>query len=194
MKRKQYKGKYERKLNKINKIKKRSDYRWIIKIVILAFFITLIFSSLAELILPKFNIILGAIIIAFFIILGVIFDMIGIAVASASESPFHSMASKKIYGAKTGILMLKETEKVTSFCNDVIGDICNIMSGGAGIVMANKIALNYQLNLIGITLLITSLIASFTIGGKAMGKSLAVNKSELIVFKVAKMITIFYKK
>ncbi len=194
MKRKQYKGKYERKLNKINKIKKRSDYRWIIKIVILAFFITLIFSSLAELILPKFNIILGAIIIAFFIILGVIFDMIGIAVASTSESPFHSMASKKIYGAKTGILMLKETEKVTSFCNDVIGDICNIMSGGAGIVMANKIALNYQLNLIGITLLITSLIASFTIGGKAMGKSLAVNKSELIVFKVAKMITIFYKK
>jgi len=194
VKRKQYKGKYERKLNKINKIKKRSDYRWIIKIVILAFFITLIFSSLAELILPKFNIILGAIIIAFFIILGVIFDMIGIAVASTSESPFHSMASKKIYGAKTGILMLKETEKVTSFCNDVIGDICNIMSGGAGIVMANKIALNYQLNLIGITLLITSLIASFTIGGKAMGKSLAVNKSELIVFKVAKMITIFYKK
>lgn len=194
MKKKQYKVKYERKLNKIKVIKKKLDYKWIIKIIILAFLITLVFSSLAELILPKFNIILGAMIIAFFIILGVVFDMIGIAVTSAEEGPFHSMASKKVKGAKTGVLMLKTAEKVSAFCNDVIGDICNIISGGAGIVIANKVSFNYQLNIIFITLLITSLIAAFTIGGKAMGKSLAVNKSELIVLRVARVITIFYKK
>lgn len=194
MKKKQYKVKYERKLNKIKVIKKKLDYKWIIKIIILAFLITLFFSSLAELILPKFNIILGAMIIAFFIILGVVFDMIGIAVTSAEEGPFHSMASKKVKGAKTGVLMLKTAEKVSAFCNDVIGDICNIISGGAGIVIANKVSFNYQLNIIFITLLITSLIAAFTIGGKAMGKSLAVNKSELIVLRVARVITIFYKK
>ena len=43
------------------------------------------------------------------------------------------------------------------------------------------------------TLLVTSLIAAFTIGGKALGKGFAVNQSEQIVTRVSKIINIFSK-
>ena len=84
--------------------------------------------------------------------------------------------------------MLKNADKVSSFCNDVIGDICNIISGSAGIVVASTIAIKYNLNPTVITLGITSLIASLTIGGKAIGKGIALRKSDYIINKVSKMI------
>ena len=191
---KKFKEKYERKLNKIDKIvKKRNDVRWIIRITIIAFLITLFFSGTSEMVMKNVNVIFGIFIIIFFIIIGVIFDMVGIAVASADEKPFHSMASKQVRGAKTGVMMIKNAEKVSAFCNDVIGDICNIMSGSAGIVIAGNLSINNSLNFAPTILLITSLIAATTIGGKAMGKSLAINKSEVIVFKFARIAGIFYR-
>lgn len=191
---KKFKEKYERKLNKIDKIvKKRNDVRWIIRITIIAFLITLFFSGTSEMVMKNVNVIFGIFIIIFFIIIGVIFDMVGIAVASADEKPFHSMASKQVRGAKTGVMMIKNAEKVSAFCNDVIGDICNIMSGSAGIVIAGNLSINNSLNFAPTILLITSLIAATTIGGKAMGKSLAINKSEVIVFKFAKIVGAFYR-
>lgn len=194
MKIKNYKVKYEKKLNKIDRIiKKTLDLSWIIKITIIAFLITLFFSGASEIIMKKVNIIFGLFIILFFISIGVIFDMIGIAVASANQKPFNSMASKQIWGAKTGVKLIKKAEKVSAFCNDVIGDICNIMSGSAGIVIASNISLHYDLNLTMSILIITSLIAALTIGGKAMGKAFAINKSEVIVFKFARMISVFYR-
>jgi hypothetical protein len=41
---------------------------------------------------------------------------------------------------------------------------------------------------------VTALIASITIGGKAMGKSYAINKSEVIIYKFAKIISLFKGK
>ena len=194
MKIKNYKVKYEKKLNKIDRIiKKTLDLSWIIKITIIAFLITLFFSGASEIIMKKVNIIFGLFIILFFISIGVIFDMIGIAVASANQKPFNSMASKQIWGAKTGVKLIKNAEKVSAFCNDVVGDICNIMSGSAGIVIANNISLHNNISLTISILIITSLIAALTIGGKAMGKSFAINKSEVIVFKFARMISMFYR-
>ncbi len=191
---KTFKVKYERKLNKIDKvIKKTFDGKWITQIIIGAFLITLFFSSSSEIIMKNVNVFFGSIIIIFFIAVGVIFDMVGIAVASADQKPFHSMAAKKVYGAKTAIKMIKNAEKVSAFCNDVIGDICNIMSGSAGIIIASGVAIQYKIDILPTTLLITSLIASATIGGKAVGKSLAINKSEMIVFKFAKIFSGIYK-
>jgi CBS domain containing-hemolysin-like protein len=189
---KKYKEKFEQKLTKIDKIvKKTFDFRWVIQITIIAFLITLLFSSTSEIIINRVNVFLGFAIIVFFIAVGVVFDMVGIAVASANQRPFHSMGSKKISGAKMAINLIKNAEKVSAFCNDVIGDICNIMSGSAGIVIAVSLSTQYNLEVLKVTLIMTALIAATTIGGKAMGKSLAINKSEVIVFKFAKIIETF---
>ena len=171
----------------------KKDVKWIINITVIAFLITILFSLLSSLLLENVNILIGIIIILLFILIGVIFDIIGVAVASSNPEPFHAMASKKIKGANTAKKMLKNSAKVASFCNDVIGDICNIISGSAGLVVATSISNKLNTNFTVTTLLITSLIAALTIGGKAVGKGIAIAKSEYILSKVTKVLYKFHK-
>ena len=116
--------------------------------------------------------------------------MIGVAVTVADVKTFNSMATKKVKGAKIGVKLIKNAPKVSSFCNDVIGDICGIMSGSAGVTMVLSIANMTDKNL-WITLLVTSLIASITIGGKALGKTYALKNATKIHIKTAKFLTLF---
>lgn len=172
----------------------KRDIKWIITITILSFIITLFFSFGSNLILKDVNIFIGIIIILIFIVLGIIFDIIGVAVQSSKEVAFHAMASKKVKGAKTAKKMIANSDKVSSFCNDVIGDICNIISGSAGLMVAILISNKFNINEAIVTLLMSSLIAALTIGGKALGKGYAVSKSEYIVGKVTKILNKFEKK
>lgn len=177
-----------------NKNKKNKELNWILIITVSAFFISMIFNLGAQSILEKVNIIVGIIIILLFILIGVIFDIIGVAVQSSDTVPFHSMASKKIKNAKTAKKMLENSEKVSSFCNDVIGDICGIISGSATTLVSLSIAVNMNVDPTIVTLLVTSFVAALTIGGKAIGKGIAVNKSEYIITKVTKVMQNFSKK
>ena len=168
--------------------------RWIFIITILAFCITIVFSLISSIILSDLGLIFGILVIFVFIFLGVLFDMIGISVASCSIKPFYAIASKRIKSAKVSIDLINNSAKVSSFCNDVIGDICNIISGSAGIVVSTDIANKYNFNSSITILIITSLIAAFTIGGKAYGKDIAINNNEKIVNKFSKIISIVRRK
>lgn len=195
MKIKSFREKYEKKVKKIDKVPKRfANYKWIITITICAFLISLFFSSITETLVSHLNAVLGIIIILLIIVIGVIFDMVGVSVTAASIKPFNSMASKKIRGSKTAIFLIQNAEKVSAFCNDVIGDVCGIISGSVGILISNVIANELDANVGVITLILTALIASITIGGKALGKSYAINKSDVIVFRFAKIVSFFRKE
>lgn len=170
------------------------NIKWIVEITIIAFIITILFSLGSQILLEDIHVLVGIIIILLFIVIGVLFDIIGVAVQSSDVTVFHAMASKKVKSAKTAKKMLENSAKVSSFCNDVIGDICNIISGSAGIVVATAISTKFNLNLMITTLLVTSSIAALTIGGKALGKGIAVSRSEYIVGKVTKFIHFFKKK
>lgn len=172
---------------------KKSNTIWIIKITLITFFVSLLFSGFSEILIPKLNIILGILIVIIFILLGVLFDMVGVAITSADDKPFHAKSSKKIKGAKTAVKLLKKRDKVSSFCNDVIGDICGILSGSAGVTIASSIINQTNFNPFVVTLLITSIIASLTIGGKAIGKSIAIRNNTQIVYTFSKIISCFYK-
>lgn len=171
----------------------KENKKWILTITCLAFFITIIFSLGAQFLLEDVNIFLGIIIILLFILIGVIFDIIGVAVQSSDAVPFHAMASKKVKSAKTAKKMLENSAKVSSFCNDVIGDICNIISGSAVAVVSVTIASKLDVDETIPTLLVTSVVAALTIGGKALGKGFAVSKSEYIVTRVTKLMHSFKK-
>lgn len=172
--------------------KKKSDYRWIFEITIIAFIISFLFSSLSEKVLPSVNLAIGVLILLFFIFIGVLFDMIGIAVTASSEKPFHSMSAKKIKAAKTAVWLKKNSARVSSFCNDVVGDIAGIISGTAGIIVAFKVSELLNTSLYFTTLSVTGIVAALTIGGKALGKAIAMNKSELILYDFAKFISFFH--
>ena len=179
-----------KKVRKKNK-KSNTDYGWILKLTVLAFVISLVFSFVSETTLPNASLVVGIVLVLVFIVLGVIFDMIGVSVTSSDESKFHSMSARKVRGAKTAVSLKKNAEKVASFCNDVIGDICGIISGSAGVVISAKLSVSLNISIFATSLIVTSLIAAFTIGGKALGKGLAIAKGNDILYAFAKVISIF---
>ncbi len=179
---------------KERKNKKIVDINWILKITLLAFTLSIVFSFLCEIALPKVDIVVEILLIFLFIFLGVLFDMIGVAVTSADIEPFNSMSSRKVKGAKTAVKLIKRSDKVSSFCNDVIGDICGIISGSAGTIVSVSLSNTLSFSPLLTTLITTACIASLTIGGKALGKSYAVNKNNLILYKFAKVVAHFRKE
>lgn len=180
-------------MRKETKNKNLVDYSWIIKIILIAFIISIVFSFISETAIPNVNLILGILLALLFILIGVIFDMVGVAVTAADESIFHSMASRKVKGAKMAVKLKKNADKVSSFCNDVVGDICGIISGSTGAVIAIKIVEKFHFNELLTVLFIMGLISALTIGGKAIEKGVAMSKSNDILFKFAKILSIFSK-
>lgn len=195
MKNKKYKEKYSSKAGKRPvKNKKLVDYNWIIKITLATFLISLIFSLLSETIIPNANIFISVVLVFVFIGLGILFDIIGVSITVADVKTFNSMSSKNIKGAQLAVKLIKNAEKVSSFCNDVIGDICGIISGSTSASIAIIISSKFNLNLLVVSLIITALVASLTIGGKAIGKSIAINKSDVIIFRFSSILSLFCRK
>lgn len=195
MKNKKYKEKYSKKASKKPvKNKKLVNYNWIIKITVATFFISLIFSLISETIIPNANIFISIILVLVFIGLGILFDIIGVSITVADIKTFNSMSAKNIKGAKLAVKLIKNAEKVSSFCNDVIGDICGIISGSTAASIALIISSKFKFNLLIVSLIITAVVASLTIGGKAIGKSIAINKSDSIIYKFSSLLSFFYRK
>ena len=173
------------------KEKRYVDYKWIIKIILITFVISLSLSFVSGVTLPSVPTIIGILLVLIFILIGVIFDMIGVSVTAADLSVFNSMSSRKVKGARLAVKFKKNADKVSSFCNDVIGDICGIISGGTGIAISNLLANSLSLNHLITTLIITAVIASLTIGGKALGKSVAINNSTKILYMFTRFLAVF---
>ena len=175
-------------------MKKKKRNNWPLIVTILAFTISLLFSFMSESVMPKVGIIVGIMILILFIFIGIIFDMIGVAVTSSNEEPLHAMSSKKIKGAKKAVSFKKNADKVSSFCNDVIGDICGIISGSAGVSVARGLASTFNLNIFYTGLIVTALIAALTIGGKALCKIIDIDNNHKIIYMNSKFISKFDKK
>ena len=161
---------------------------------VIAFFISLLFSFIGETIIPNAYIVISFILLIFFIFLGIIFDIIGVSITVADIKTFNSMASKKVKGASIAVKLIKDANKASSFFNDVIGDICGVISGSTGITIAIILSERFNINLLITTLLITSIISTVTIGGKAIGKTIAINRSDKILYSFVKVLSIFYKE
>lgn len=167
-------------------ILKKYNFKWIILISIWTFVFAVIFSVVTESLVVNIGIIMAFIVLMFVILIGISFDVIGIAVTAAKEKPFHSMAANKIKEARYAIKLVRNASQVSNFCNDVIGDICGIISGAAGTTIIYKIMDKYSIiNGTILTIALTAIIASFTVGGKALGKEIALHYSEKIIYKIA---------
>lgn len=174
---------------------KKYNLKWVIVISIWTFFLTIAISILSELILTNTGIFIAFTILLLIVLIGVLSDMIGIAVAAAQEKPFHAMAADKVDGAKCALKLIKNAGIVSNFCNDVIGDICGIVSGvaGASIILqlnSNVLPINRAL----LTVILTGFVASLTVGGKAIGKGIALDQSQKLVFHTAKVLDFINQK
>lgn len=173
---------------------KKYNMKWVLLISMWTFILAIIISIMAENSVNNLNIILAFLVLLFIIIIGIIFDTIGIAVTQAEEKPFHSMAAKKINEAKLAIKLVRNAPMVSNFCNDVVGDISGIISGAVGSVLMYKLVDTYNIiNISILTIFSTGLIASLTVGGKALGKSVAQIYHEEIVYQIAKILSFIEK-
>lgn len=179
----------KRSVNK-KKQKEKRGRRWVITVILLTFVISSLLQMIQAGLMSKVNLAMAFVILIVFVLIGILFDIIGVAVTSANETPFHSLSSQKIRGAKEAVRLIRSADRVGSFCNDVIGDIVGIISGSAtAVIVAMIISEGVNFNSFVLTTIMTALVAALTIGGKAAGKRIAIDKSNNIVFFVGKLIS-----
>ena len=133
-------------------------------------------------------------VLACFIGLGILFDIIGVSVTAADERPFHSMAAHKTPGAREALGLIRKASKVSSFCNDVVGDICGIISGSTAAIIVTRLQEAFSLRSVVISLAITALVSGLTIGGKAVGKTFAIEKSTAVLQLVGRVLHLFSRR
>ncbi len=165
-------------------VKKKRSLRYIITVLIGTFIIAVILGSGTEAILRFFPLSLTWILLIIVILIGIVFDIIGIAVTAADEAPHHARAAKKVFGARQSVYLIKRADIVANFANDIVGDITGTLSGAMGATIIISVVNYYpELNSwkIVLNILILALIASCTVTGKAWGKSLAINEANRII-------------
>lgn len=175
------------------KPKLKRSLRFSLTIAVITFVLAAIFSVISSSLLNGMPWMIGLIIVFIIVLTGVTFDMLGIAATAGQEAPFHSMASEKVSGAKEAVIIVRNADRFATFCNDVIGDIAGIISGTASAVVVLQLAIAFgngdgsTLQLV-LSVIMTSIIAALTVGGKAIGKYLAINYSTNIIFFAARII------
>ena len=171
------------------KRERQKAIRWVVTIFLVTILISGTISLLSDIIMSVSTMFVAFLILLSIIFVGIVFDIIGMAVATADEKPFHSMAARKVLGAQESIRLLRNAERVSSICNDVVGDICGVVSGSASATIATQILSNFDMSWPQVvSLAMSALAAGLTVGGKAIGKSFAVNSCTEIVFSVGKII------
>ncbi len=174
--------------------KKKSSgvFRWIITVFFLTIFVSAVFSYVSNALLSDAEIAVAFLILFIIVFIGILFDVIGVAVAAADERPFHSMAARKVPEAPDALRLVRNAARVSSICNDVIGDICGVISGSASAIIAAELVVNFTPTTgTIIRLLMSALVAALTVGGKACGKSIAMRESTKIIHTAAKVIWFF---
>ena len=168
---------------------RRKTTKWVASIFFVTIFVSGLITYVSDEVMALSGLAAAFGILLVIVLLGIAFDILGVAVTAADEKPFHSMAARKVPGAREAINLLRNAERVSSICNDVVGDICGVVSGSASATIAALILANSQMAWPrGISLAMSALVAGLTVGGKAIGKTIAVNSCTQIVHLAGRVI------
>lgn len=167
-------------------------YTWAIQALFITFGLSLLFSFISTNAIDNLSLIPAIIILLVVIFIGVLMDVVGVAVTVGNEEDFHAKASRKIEGAKSSIKLIRNSAKVANICCDVIGDVCGVLSGAISAMIAVKISSILNIN-INTNFLISAVVAAVTVGSKAAGKVIGQEHSTEIVHVVGKVLNKFMK-
>ncbi|WAH44305.1 hypothetical protein NZD89_13490 [Alicyclobacillus fastidiosus] len=169
--------------------KSKSNYKFIVFVAALTLPISAVFDT-STIFLNTTTWYIGAIVVVCIVFIGALFDMLGMAAAAARETPFHAMASKRVFGARRAIAIVRNAEKVSSVCSDVIGDIAGVLSGAGALAVSVQLLATIHVG--GwrdeaVKIAITAVITSLTVGGKAIGKTVAIHSPTPIILFAARL-------
>ena len=141
------------------KEEKRRTRNWVITIFFATIAISASISLVSDLVMGSSPMLVAALVLLMIVFIGIIFDIVGMAVATSS------------------------------ICNDVVGDICGVVSGTASAAISAQILSNFELSFASVVpLALSSLTAALTVGGKAIGKGIAVSACTEIVYHAGQVI------
>ncbi|MHC1750379.1 MAG: hypothetical protein AB9856_19080 [Cellulosilyticaceae bacterium] len=184
----------KRKKIKFRKIKfNKQSKKILFLIAVLTFVIAMLLSYIFEVLMKDVPLVVAFCLLICIILIGIFFDGLGNAVVSATETPFHAMASKKVKGAKESIRIIRNAPMVANLFNDVIGDICGIISGSAVAAIVLSVERSFGMPSIMFPIALSGFVAALTVGGKAIGKSFSIERSHYIVYYLG-LIVYYIKK
>jgi len=164
--------------------RKRKSWKHLLTIFTLTFLIAAVVGGASELLMRYTTLALAWLILLLVILIHILFDIVGIAATAASEAPHHARAANKVHGARQSVFLVRNADLVANFANDIVGDVTGTLSGA----MAASIVLDimrYYPGLaeteIWLNTLMLALVASITVTGKAVGKSLAIREANEII-------------
>ncbi len=176
----------------------RHSIRWSIFILIATFVLACSFSIVSTIVLEGLAWGAGMVVVLILVLIGIVFDMMGIASTAAKEAPFHAMAAERVPGAKKAIYIIRNADRFSNFCNDVIGDIVGVISGTATAIVVFKLASSigdknglYQAV---ISVLFSAVVSALMVGGKALGKSYSIHYANRIVLWIGRFFQILERR
>ncbi|MDY6826657.1 MAG: hypothetical protein SVV67_05705 [Bacillota bacterium] len=175
----------------VNNKKNRRRTRWIVAITAWTFVLAVIIGVITNYSVNRIpSLTVSFIILLIVVLLGVVFDLVGTAAAAANIAFLNAKAARRVVGARYGVFLVKNAEQVANFCNDVVGDVSGVISGGLSAVIVLKIITYYSYNdtEILLSIVVTALVAAITVGGKAWGKVIAIKHSTEVMLLAGSVI------
>jgi CBS domain containing-hemolysin-like protein len=167
---------------------------WVVRVTVTAVAMSAVFTLVSSKTLAGAGFLPAVLALALFILVGILFDVVGVAVTAAREAPFHAMASHRERGAKEAIWLIRNANKVSSVCNDVVGDIAGIVSGTTAALIVGRLVTAFSWSELLVQLVISGLVTGLTIGGKAAGKIFALTRTTAIVLRAGQLVGIFRRR
>lgn len=164
---------------------------WNIIVIILSFVLSVIFSAVTTISLSRLDLLWAFFVLFAIIVINILFDIIGTATQTAEESPFHSLAARKVKGAAQSVMIIRHAPQISNFCCDCMGDVAGIISGGVTALIVAELVSAFSLEGIMPSLMLTGIVSALTIGGKAVFKVVSIKNSNRIVYFMGKAVSVF---
>lgn len=164
---------------------------WTLVVIVLSFVLSVIFSAIATVSLSRLDVLWAFFILLAIIVINILFDIIGTATQTAEESPFHSLSSRKVKGAAESVMIIRHAPQISNMCCDCMGDIAGIISGAVTTLIVAELVTAFGWEGILPSLILTGIVSSLTIGGKAFFKVIAIRNSNHIVLFMGRLLSFF---
>lgn len=168
---------------------KKQKAFWIARISILAFSLSLLLSLFSETFLNKSNVILAIVLLITFMMLNVFSDMLGLAITSCQIEELRKDDISRTLKSRC-MLLIKNSDKVSSILCDVVGDISGILCGVSGTTITIILSSTFKIVSLNILFgsIVSAIIAGLTVLFKAIAKNYAVNNSLKLVKSTARFL------
>lgn len=164
-------------------LKSRTAVRIALGVLFTSFALNMGTGSLGE-----FSLLLSFVLLFLTVLTGVAFDIVGTAVAAATEPPINAVAARKIRGGAEALRLVRNAPQVANFCNDIVGDICGTLSGALAAASASGLASLMDANATLVLAVTVAVVASSTITLKYISKGFAMSEAERVILLAGRLV------